>query len=67
MTRRAIAERCDPESAKARTVQPLIERGLVLEDVIDGDVGKLRLLSLTPRGRELASAIRQTRECLSCS
>jgi hypothetical protein len=37
------------------------------EEQIDSDGTILRLLSPTPQGRELVRAIRQTRECLSCS
>jgi DNA-binding MarR family transcriptional regulator len=66
LTRRMIAERCDPESSRARTLQPMIERGLLQQKECEGDDRRtMRLLSLTPSGRELADAIRRTRERLS--
>jgi DNA-binding MarR family transcriptional regulator len=45
----------------------MIERGLIREDRVDSDGQMLRLLSITLRGRELARAIRQTRERLDSS
>ncbi len=55
VTRGTITERCDQESAKGRTLGPLIEGGLVREEQLDSDGTSIRALSITPAGRLVVS------------
>jgi DNA-binding MarR family transcriptional regulator len=62
LTRQDIAHRLDAESSAARVLRPMIERGVIKEQQLNSDGRMVRAISLTARGRDLAAAIRRTRE-----